>query len=482
MMTSQEFGRCVHPRELPRFLLALLVALPIALLVLAGVFISSGLALAAILLLAFLIWFVVEISYATLLGHWVLVSEDNYPRLYNILREVQEYVGFTKHIDILVYEQKNFIAAFRFLYLARRVIFIPSELLESGVSDDELRWIIGRQIGWMRARRRMGPLRYAIAVVEQLGFMNLLIYPYVRATHYTGDRVGLAVVNGDISTAISAMNKLMVGRELGYSVNPAGVVRQYRRTKGSFFAFLARLFSQQPYTTARYTDLIGYAEQQFPSQAEQFASMNPSFQTAGGAWRLLWATPKRGDGYANAVGVMLFLGSIAVAAGGAAFITTGGYQSMLYALQSGSLFNQPSATSTEEPYATDPAAAAPPPSLGGYWSSEIACSDGYSTSWLPDGERVQFGQSGTVWEVGYCSYAQGYWRRDIGQWSEDGYGSFTINWTQHWDGQSGGSTYNDVVELPVQLSDEGGGLHSCTMRFTRADALNGQRACEYGAE
>lgn len=327
-MTSEEFGRCIHPREWSRLLLALLFAVPVTIVLLVGIYLTLGMLLAGVLLLAFVAWLGFEVFYASLLGNWILVSEDNYPRLHELLKEMKERIGVSKKIDIIVYDQSHFSAYFSLLF-ARRAIFIGSELLAQGVTDDELRWIIGRFVGWIRAKRRLGPLRYVIALAERLLIFNLFIYPYERATIYSGDRVGLAAISGDISSAVSTMNKLMVGREMGYSVNPAGVVRQHRRVKGSLFAFLARLLWPLPHMTARYVDLIAYAERNYDDQYEQFAAMNPSFQTSGGTMRLMWSTEKEGDAGSNAIGALLLAGAFTTAIASYGIITNGGIGALL---------------------------------------------------------------------------------------------------------------------------------------------------------
>lgn len=326
-MTSAEFRACVHPREFPRFLLALLFALPLSLALIAAVFVSMGIVLAYVLLIAFVVWFSFEIIYAHFLANCILVSEHNYPRVHALLDETKERIGVDKRVDIFVYQQGEFNAYFSMLF-ARRAIFFNSELLEQGVTDDELRWLIGRFVGRIRAKRRMGPLSWVIALAERLLIFNLFIYPYIRATAYTGDRVALAAIHGDISTAVSAMNKLMVGRQLGYSVNPAGIVMQYKRVKGSLFAFLARLSLPLPHTLARYFDLIAFAEKRFPAEFEKFAAMNPSFQTSGGTWRLMRSaeTGHAGGGLsAGAVGALLFAGFIVTGVASAALFATVGY-------------------------------------------------------------------------------------------------------------------------------------------------------------
>lgn len=365
-MTPDEFRANIHSREYPRLLLALLFALPLAITALILFAVSFGLILAWVLFGAFVFWFIFEITYAHFQANWIIVSEHNYPRLHALLLETKQRIGVSQRIDIIVYQQGEFNAYFAMLF-ARRAIFMNSELLEQGVTDDELRWLIGRFVGQVRAKRRLGPLSWAIAVTERLGIFNLFIYPYIRATAYTGDRVALASINGDISTAITAFNKLIVGRLLGYSVNPAGMIIQYRNVKGSLFAFLARLLSPLPANLARYYDLIAFAQQRFPDQYARFAAMNPGLQTAGGPQRLMYTAPQPsyvGQGLSSGtVGAMLFFGSLGVGVLGVGLMAGvgSGYFS--------DMFNGGGYTRTEEPYydpyaapetEAPPAAEAPP--------------------------------------------------------------------------------------------------------------------------
>jgi|CXWL01.1.fsa_nt_gi hypothetical protein len=458
MMTSQEFARCVHPRELPRLLLALLFALPLSLALLAAIFVTSGLALSVVLLIAFLVWFLFEVFYASLLGNWILVSQDNYPRLNDLLSEMKQRIGVQQRIDIIVYEQAAFTSFFTMLF-ARRAIFITSELVAQGVTDDELRWLIGRWVGWIRAKRRMGILRYVIALVEQFPAFNLFIYPYVRATVYTGDRVGLAAIGGDISTAISTMNKLMVGREVGYSVNPAGMVRQYRRVKGSFFGFLARLFWPLPHMNARYVDLIGFAEREYPSQAEQFANMNPSFQTSGGAWPLMRSTEKHGDGDSNAVGLSLFFGAIASAVAGVYLMQNGGFLAWLYNLdlnrnRGGYSEQYPSPAEIETPVAEDAAPAAAEPYATYNLNPEVANAT----------EQARAARSNAESAAAEAEQAAAYARSYGSDNPYSGYGYYTLS------GDREGDRFAGVFE---NGSRNGPGVYEWAINNNNPDAAGG---------
>ncbi len=215
--------------------------------------------------------FLLPISWATASSRRRL----NYPRIYRIGEDLKAAIGYKKKVDIFVYEQGNFNAYLLKFFFHRRAVFLNSELLEAGVTDDELRWLIGRFIGYLRARRQAGFWGWTIRAAQHLLVFNLFLLPYERALVYTGDRIALAVITGDITSAISAMQKIFVGRQLGYSVNPNGLVDQHRLVKGSIFAFFARLSSGFPHMTARYVDLIGFAKERFPAQFERFEAENP---------------------------------------------------------------------------------------------------------------------------------------------------------------------------------------------------------------
>ncbi len=277
-MNREEFKQYVHPRERSRFILALVFSIPLLLGAVVLVLASYGLLLLIIGFVILFVWILYEIFYANFVANAIRVSESNYPRLQSLLVEMKQQIGTNKKVDMFVYQQGEFNAYFK-RFFRRRAIFLNSELLEQGVSDDELRWLISRFLGRIRSRELTHMLGWIISFAKKLIIFNLFLMPYERATAYTGDRVALACISGDISVAVSVMNKLLVGRALGYSVNPAGIVEQNRDVKGNFFAFLARLMSDLPHTITRYVDMIGFANKKFPDEFQKFVAENPSFQS-----------------------------------------------------------------------------------------------------------------------------------------------------------------------------------------------------------
>ncbi|MEO1552997.1 MAG: M48 family metallopeptidase [Pseudomonadota bacterium] len=272
MIDGKSFSKFKHPRQRPRAILASLFSLllfpVIAVLIVAG---TVGLIVPLIVLI---LWIATRVAFTNVMGNSVLVSELNYPRIFALSEEVKAQLNYDKPIHIFVYQQGEFNAFMRKFFF-RRAVFLNSEMVEKGVTDDELRWVIGRFVGYWRARRRSGLMGGIIRLAQRFIIFNFFILPYERAMVYTGDRLALGVINGDIGTAVSAMQKLFVGRALGYSVNPAGIIQQHRRVKGSIFAFFARLYTMFPHQTARYVDLIAFAQRMYPEQYAKFNAENP---------------------------------------------------------------------------------------------------------------------------------------------------------------------------------------------------------------
>jgi len=271
-LSEAEVSACTHPRQFPRFLLALVFCLALAPILAAGAALFTAILLLPLLVLA--VWLARETAYAHFRGNAIMVSELNYPRIHNLTQELKETLGVTRNVYVFVYEQGSFNAFLMRLFF-RRAVFLNSEILETGVSDDEVRWLVGRFVGYLRCQRRSGPAGWLIRMTQQLGFTGVFTLPYDRAMVYTGDRLALAAIGGDISTAASAMQKLFVGRLLGYSVNPVGLVEQHRQIKGSLFGFWARLASPFPHMTARFVDLVAFAKRRYPEQFERFEAANP---------------------------------------------------------------------------------------------------------------------------------------------------------------------------------------------------------------
>lgn len=265
------FYAYAHPGRKRRFNLALVFATLLFPLIAAGLI--AGTVVLVVPLVALLWWMAMRVFFARTMGNMVLVSELNYPRINSITEEMKQRLGYDKRVYVFVYEEAQF-NTYLIQFFFRRAIFLNSEIVEEGVSDDEVRWLVGRFIGYLRARRQSGALGLLIRAAQKLLVFNLFLLPYERSMVLTGDRLAVAAIGGDVSSAISALQKILVGRNLGYSLNPEGIIAQHRLIKGTFFGFLSRVATAFPHTSARYVDLIAFAKLSFPSQYARFLAAN----------------------------------------------------------------------------------------------------------------------------------------------------------------------------------------------------------------
>jgi Zn-dependent protease with chaperone function len=135
---------------------------------------------------------------------------------------------------------------------------------------EQMRWIIGRFIGALKAKKfRLDFLSLIIDSIEKIKIFNFFILPYERALQYTGDNIGLLIC-GDVEQAFIAFDKLLVGNILANRVNFEGILDQGRSIDGNFFAFLARIGSTHPPMVKRYLNLLSYARKHNPSQFRSY--------------------------------------------------------------------------------------------------------------------------------------------------------------------------------------------------------------------
>ena len=266
------FFAIAYPHQKRRFYLALVFS--VLLFPLIAIAMVAGTVFLIVPLIALLIWLGARTFFAYLVGNSVLVSSLNYPRVAEMTEQLKQAIGYDKRVYVFVNESSSFNAFLSFMFF-RRAIFLNSELLQKGMSDEEIAWLIGRFIGYLRARRQDGVLGMLIRAASYLVIFNFFLLPYERAMVYTGDRLATTAIKGNISCAVSAMQKLFVGRELGYSINPEGIIEQQRLIRGTFFGFVSRMATPFPHMTSRYVDVMVFSKAHFPEQFARFDAENP---------------------------------------------------------------------------------------------------------------------------------------------------------------------------------------------------------------
>lgn len=269
-MTRQELNAHRHPSEAGLFWLTMIVIVPVCLAAILFAFESFTVALIAVTSIIVSTWIVMKMLTARFLGNCVKVSEENFSDIHAAIREFQDLFDYHTEIEAYVYEQSTYNALLLPL-LRRKFILLNSDVLANAGPENEVRWLVARFVGGLASKHyRFAWLQVIISSIEKIIIFNLLLYPYERAIVKSGDQLGLFAIDGDLESAVAAVQKTMVGGALGERINLAGILSQDEAIGGSFFAWLVKCMSPFPHATSRLVNLLRYAGQRHPLQLEAF--------------------------------------------------------------------------------------------------------------------------------------------------------------------------------------------------------------------
>lgn len=269
---DNELKNLLHPKEKSRLILALLIALPATFGAAAVIFMSAGIALAAISFIWITLVITLQILKATLIGGSVKVSPNNFPEIHQVLLEVKTRLNYTQNVDIYIVEDGTVNALLCNLFKTRFILLNSAMVVSMPPAQcrSQLVWIIGRFVGAIKAKHsRLEPLSIIIDGLEKIKIFNLFILPYERAIQYSGDQIGLALSN-DLGGAIDVFNKLLIGKDLAKEVQLKGLLMQAKELQSSFFGWLSKILSTHPHLTDRYLNLMAFAKYKYPDDFRRY--------------------------------------------------------------------------------------------------------------------------------------------------------------------------------------------------------------------
>jgi hypothetical protein len=272
-MRSLDIRALQHPAEDSRLLLALSASAVVFGFAAMAVYAIVGWAVlveyaAYIAAFGVAVWVSLQIYRSRLLGGAVRVTEATLPELQLVFDEVRARLNYHKPVDVYVMDKVDGGSSMT-SYLGTRLIRIEGGLAADLLGDDhraELRFMIGRHIGQLKARhQRLLPIMLAISLVDSLKFLQLFLAPYYRATAKSGDQIA-AACSGDIQATAGMMNRLLVGKELGPRLVVKGVLDQAALVKRRWLPRLAQLFQSEPHATNRYLNLLAFFARVAPEE------------------------------------------------------------------------------------------------------------------------------------------------------------------------------------------------------------------------
>lgn len=280
-----------HPTESSRLALALLSSTTA---VSAGVFVLVTLGQDSRIFIGLLtvgagvalVWLLLQLWRVRLLADAVNVSADTLPEVQQAIDVVRERLDFHRRVDVFVVDKMSRVldingpSASLQSFFGVRVLVVESAALGDLSEEDrpQLVFLLATYFGALKARHtRWSPLLVALSFSGLPQLLFLFVYPWLRATVYTGDRIAYACC-GDLEVSLQAVYRALVGRELAPHVRNAGIIRQALVVRRSRILRLAQLLRSEPHVSNRCLELLAFTE---AGETATFAAMQYS---VGASW------------------------------------------------------------------------------------------------------------------------------------------------------------------------------------------------------
>lgn len=236
-----------HPKEQMYFGMAAATGGSIWLIIL---LLSGGSLLVIFLFGALFAWLAQQFFKATVFGNAVRVSNQQYPKVWEIAQGCAQELNLSKIPFIFVANGNGLINAFAMRLVGGSYVLLMGNLVDLMLKQGhygELHMIIGHELGHHAAGH--------VAI-----WKNLLIWPaklvpflgtaYSRACEFTADRIGQALTRDDKS-ALNALVNLASGCEALAHETQMQAFLQQESLIPPFFGFLNEIFSTHPRMTRR---------------------------------------------------------------------------------------------------------------------------------------------------------------------------------------------------------------------------------------
>ncbi len=236
-----------HPRERLALVGTLIFALPVAYVI--GLVLHEAITYQEVALFIVIAMLYVTLARGRLIGSSVMIHEAQYPRVFAIVRRACAALEIPMPL-VFVREDYNVPAAA--LGFGEPYALIVSSHWIEHFEDDELAFVIGRQLGHIAA----GHTRY-LSLLSVNGNENPLIAlvfgAWLRACDYTCDLVGLLVCGSlDAATRAIAVSSF---HHFGRHVNVAQFAEQGSEIAGDPVLRLGEWLGAEPYATNRIANM-----------------------------------------------------------------------------------------------------------------------------------------------------------------------------------------------------------------------------------
>ncbi len=184
---------------------------------------------------------------AYMIGHYVMVSEQQFPHLHKMVQEGAQALGLKEVPQAFVYNSSGVMNAMALTLVGRaRYIWLTSQLIDAD-DEEQVKFVIGHELGHHVA----GHLDTFPSLLHFPAYMvPFLAQAYSRGRELTCDRVGF-VVSKNLQASRTALQMLACGSaKLNAQMNPAAFEAQEKMVP-SIAGFFLHIFSLYPRLTRR---------------------------------------------------------------------------------------------------------------------------------------------------------------------------------------------------------------------------------------
>jgi Zn-dependent protease with chaperone function len=192
---------------------------------------------------------------ANYLGNAVRLHDGQFPRIYKTFKLYAETLGVSR-ANIYIKQDPNLNAIT--LGINKATVILNSALVEQ-LSEDELNFVIGHELGHFKARHTL--ISAFVNPLANNAFGRLLFGFWIRKTEYSCDRCAL-ILTKDIDIAISALIKLSIGKTLYEEMNVSSYTSQIVAAESKMTS-LSELLDDHPLITNRVKNLARFWNENF---------------------------------------------------------------------------------------------------------------------------------------------------------------------------------------------------------------------------
>ncbi len=251
-----------HPRERLALLGVLLWALPLAGLL--GLIIHERVDIPKVALFIVIAMLYVTLARGRLIGSSVMIHEAQYPRVFSIVKRACAALEIPMP---MIFVREDYLVPVAALGFGEPYSLVLSSHYIEHFEDDELAFIIGRQLGHIAA----GHTRF-ISLLSVNGNENpiiaLIFGPWLRICELTCDKVGLLVC-GSVESAARAI-AISSFHHFGRNVDMEQFAEQGREIAGDSVLRWGEWLGAEPYATRRIAEMRRFAQTQTYQTLEEW--------------------------------------------------------------------------------------------------------------------------------------------------------------------------------------------------------------------